>query len=162
MNKTKVENKGIDQDIFDAICNIQEYSPIFRSLGLKFIYLGEGVAMLKMSPAPEFSSYAGRANGGILATLADNVMGMASMTLGHIARTVEMNLNYFLPVFQETELTAQGYVINAGKTLIVAEASLYDNNGKLAAKSRGTYVPDIHFDLTGERFLISLGITSPS
>jgi len=37
---------------------------------------------------PEYSSYAGRVNGGIIAALADNVMGMAGLTLGHIARTV--------------------------------------------------------------------------
>ena len=161
MKKLEVLNKGVGQDIFEAICNIQEHSPVFRTLGLKFVYLGEGEAGIRMCPQPEYSSYAGRANGGILATLADNVMGMASMTLGYIARTVDMSLNYFAPIFEGTELIAEGYVIHAGKTLIVAEASLFDNNGKLAAKSRGTFVNDKHFALTGERFLKSLTTTHP-
>lgn len=142
MHKSEVENKGIAKGIFDVICSIQEHSPIFRTLGFKFMYLGEGAAGLKMHLDPEYSSYAGRVNGGIIAALADNVMGMAGLTLGHIARTVDMNLNYFTPVFEETELIAEGYVINAGQTLIVIEADLFNNQGKLVAKSRGTYIRD--------------------
>jgi uncharacterized protein (TIGR00369 family) len=153
MKKTEVENKGIDIGIFDVICSIQELSPIFKTLGFKFTYLGEGVAGIKMFPYPEYSSYAGRVNGGIIAALADNVMGMAAMTLGKVARTVDMSLNYFAPVFEETELNAAGYVINAGKTLIVAEASLFNYEGKLVAKSRGTFIRDIKTKLTEHSLL---------
>ncbi len=143
MNNTEVENRGIDKSIFDVICSIQEHSPMFRTLGFKFVYLGEGVAGMKMCPAPEYSSLAGRVNGGIIAALADNVMGMAGMTLGQVARTVEMSLNYFAPIFEENELLAEACVINAGKTLIVSEASLFNNEGKLVAKSKGTFIRDV-------------------
>jgi uncharacterized protein (TIGR00369 family) len=152
VNKTEIENMGINQSIFAVICSIQEHSPIFQALGFKFMYLGEGTAGIKMYLEPKYSSYGGRLNGGIIAALADNVMGMAGLTLGQVARTVDMNLNYFAPVFEETELTAEGYVINAGHTLIVTEANLYNNEKKLVAKSRGTYIRDKKFNLMEEMF----------
>lgn len=153
MNQIEVENRGLDKDIFGAIYNIQEYSPLFKTLGLRFTYLGEGEAGIRMFPHPIYSSHVGRVNGGIIATLADNVMGMAAMTLGHVARSVEINMNYFAPVVEEKMLTGEGYVINAGKSLIVAEANLFNDEGKLVAKSRGTYIREKNSPLK-ERLLL--------
>jgi len=138
-NQPEVENRGVSRDIFEFIVSIQDNSPIFQTLGFKFTYLGEGQAGITMLPARGYTSYAGRVNGGLLAALADNVMGMACVTLGNNVRTVDLGVHYFAPVFEEALLTAQGYVINAGNRLIVAEARMLNNEGKLAAKSTGTY-----------------------
>ena len=138
-NQSEVENKGVSQDIFEFIVSIQDNSPIFQTLGFKFTYLGEGQAGITMLPAQGYTSYAGRVNGGLLAALADNVMGMACMTLGNNVRTIDFGVHYFTPVFEEVLLTAQGSVINAGNRLIVAEAQMFNNEGKIAAKSTGTY-----------------------
>ncbi|NMC27976.1 MAG: PaaI family thioesterase [Syntrophomonadaceae bacterium] len=139
VNHPEVENKGISQDIFEFIVSIQDNSPIFQTLGFKFSYLGEGLAGISMLPARDYTSYAGRVNGGLLAALADNVMGMACITLGNNVRTVDLAVHYFAPVFEDILLTAQGNVINAGNRLIVAEARMFNSEGKLAAKSTGTY-----------------------
>jgi len=155
MSQMEVENRGIDENIFTAIYNIQEFSPLFKTLGLKFTYLGEGTAGIKMFPDPIYSSHAGRVNGGIIATLADNVMGMAAMTLGHIARSVEINLNYFAPVFDGKMLLGEGYVVNGGKSLVVAEANLLNNEGKLVAKSRGTYIMEKNSPLKDHALLLN-------
>ncbi len=138
-SQPEVENKGISQEIFEFIVSIQDNSPIFQTLGFKFTYLGEGQAGIIMHPARDYTSYAGRVNGGLLAALADNVMGMACITLGNNVRTVDLGVHYFAPVFEEALLTAQGHVINAGNRLIVAEARMFNSEGKLAAKSTGTY-----------------------
>jgi len=138
-NQPGVKNKGVSQDIFEFIVSIQDNSPIFQTLGFKFTYLGEGEAGISMLPTRDYTSYAGRVNGGLLAALADNVMGMACITLGNNVRTVDLGVHYFAPVFEEALLSAQGYVINAGNRLIVAEARMFNPDGKLAAKSTGTY-----------------------
>jgi uncharacterized protein (TIGR00369 family) len=136
----EIENRGVDPDIFAFICAIQDQSPIFVTLGFRFLYLGPGEAALGICPAPGLSSYAGRVNGGILAALADNVMGMAGLTLGTNVRTVDISLNYFRPVFEHRQLSARGYIINSGRTLMVAEAELFDQEQLLVAKSRGTFI----------------------
>lgn len=142
MTQTGIENRGIDPELFNKFIALHKHSPVFQSLGFDFIYLGEGCAGIRMRPHPRYSSYPGRVNGGIIAALADNTMGMAAMTLGSIARTVDINLNYFAPVYDEVELKAEGYVVNPGKTIIVAEANLFNDSGKLVAKSHGTFIRD--------------------
>ena len=135
----EVDNRGIDWEIFAFITAIQDNSPIFRTMGFEFIYMGEGEAGLRMCPGPDYSSYAGRVNGGVMAALADNVMGMAALTLGYGVVTVDMNLNYLAPILENKVLTAHGYVLKPGKTLIVAEAQLFNHEQQLVAKSRGTF-----------------------
>jgi len=155
VNRIEVENRGLDEKIFTAICGMQDWSPLFKALGLRFTYLGEGVAGISMYPSPIYSSHPGRVNGGIIAVLADNVMGMAAITLGNIVRSVEINMNYLAPVFDEKMLTGEGYVISAGRSIIVAEANLSNDQGKLAAKSRGTFIVERNSPLMEQARLLT-------
>lgn len=139
MNKTEAENKGIDEKWFYTLCQHFKESPSLQTMGIELIYLGKGIAGIKMSAERGYTTVNGRLHGGIIATLADTVMGWAIISLGNPTVTVDMRLNYFAPVFEGTELTAEGYVIHAGKTTAVAEASLFNNKGKLVAKSMGTF-----------------------
>lgn len=145
MNQTGTENRGIDPEIFNMVYGFQEWSPMFLTLGFRFTYLGPGTAGIKMIPRAGYSSFAGRVNGGIIAALADNVMGMAAITLGNIVRTVDLNINYVAPAFEENEITAEAQVISAGNTLIIVEASLLNAGEKLVARSRGTFIKDAKF-----------------
>lgn len=68
-------------------------------------------------------------------------MGWAVGTLGQADQntvTADIMVNYFIPVFQENELIAEGYVVHAGRNSVVAEANLFSKE-KLVAKSRGTF-----------------------
>lgn len=151
MDKTEVENRGLDPEFFDAMCSGYNKEPFSQSLGLELVYLGKGVAGLKTSPEPKYSTRGRRVHGGIIATVADTVMGLASTTLGYYYRTVDINLNYLAPAFDETELTAEGYVLQAGKTIAVVESDLFNNEGKLIAKGRGTFIVDNKSTIYGEK-----------
>lgn len=141
MDKIEVENKGIEEKLFYDLCSRYRERPFTQTIGLKLMYLGEGSAGVKMNVEQGYTSVNGRLQGGIIATLADNAMGWAIGTLGLTSvTTVDIRVNYFAPVFEGTELTAEGYVIHAGKTTAVAEASLFNNKGKLVAKSMGTFI----------------------
>ncbi|MGE5544771.1 MAG: PaaI family thioesterase [Bacillota bacterium] len=140
MEITPAENRGIDEDLFHTLCTQFEEIPIHKTLGMSLIYLGPGVAAMRMIVEPEYTTVKGRLHGGIIASLLDDVMGWSYNTLGKFGNvTVDMTLNFFAPVFQGTELKAEGNVIHAGRSIAVTEGSLYDHTGKLIAKSRGTF-----------------------
>ncbi len=142
MENIEAENRGLDKDLFDILLSAFERQNCHQTLGFKFTYLGKGTAGIKMVPSPQFSTGAGRVHGGVLAALADTVMGTAAATLGHVYRTAELKINYLAPVYEETEIIAEGHVIHPGKTLAVVEGDLFNRDGKLIAKSIGTFFRD--------------------
>lgn len=152
MNITEAENRGLDKDIFDHIRNKWDSQACHQTMGIKITYLGTGVAGIKKNPNTNFSTDGGRVHGGVIATLADTVMGVAAATInGQVYRTVDMNINYFAPAFEENELTAEGCVIHPGNTVAVVEGTLFNNEGKLIAKSRGTFIRDTKHQLCEEQ-----------
>ncbi|NLB17499.1 MAG: PaaI family thioesterase [Syntrophomonadaceae bacterium] len=150
MEKNPTENKGIDKKLFHTLCTQFEEIPIHKTLGMSLIYFGPGTAAMGMTVEPEYTTIKGRLHGGLIASLLDDVMGWSYNTLGKFGNvTVDMTLNYFSPVFQGTELRAEGNVIHAGRSIAVTEGSLYDNTGKLIAKSRGTFFITKDSDIIG-------------
>ncbi len=144
MNNQEIENRGIEDKLFQALCNNYKVRPFTHTMGLQLMYLGEGTAGVRMSVEQGYTSINGRLQGGIIATIADNAMGWAIGTLGRTSvTTIDIRVNYFAPVFEGTELTAEGYVIHAGKSTAVAEASLFNDKGKLVAKSMGTFISQV-------------------
>jgi len=143
MTQSEVENRGLDKEVFDIVRNFYGRQRCHHTMGFEITYLGKGTAGLKMIPDTIFSTDGGRVHGGLIASLADTVMGAAAATTGLLYRTVEMKLNYLAPVFEEVDLIAEGYVVHPGKTLALVEANLFNNEGKLVARSMGTYFNDI-------------------
>ncbi len=142
MNKTEPENRGISEDLFRILHNRFENSRPLQTLGINLWYFGKGQAGIKMIPGKEYINVTGMLHGGIIATLADTAMGWTVLSLGNTGYTVEFNLNYLSAVREGTELRAEGYVIQAGKTVAVIGANLLNEDGKLIATSRGTFIID--------------------
>ena len=139
--KIDVENKGIEDKLFDDLCSFYKGLPLTHAVGLSLVYLGNGVSGVKMKVKHDFTAVNGRLQGGFTAVLADNVMGLAIRSLGfNRLTTVDMHINYLSPVFDGAELLAEGKVIKAGKTIFVAEAKVIDGEGKLVAQTVGTFV----------------------
>ncbi|MGI6548490.1 MAG: PaaI family thioesterase [Syntrophomonadales bacterium] len=150
MERKPPENKGIDEKLFHTLCAQFDAIPIHKTLDMSIIYFGHGTAAMRMVVEPEYTTIMGRLHGGIIASLLDDVMGWSYNTLGKFGNvTIDMTLNYFSPVFQGTELRAEGNVVHAGRSIVVTEGTLYDNNGKLIAKSRATFFVTKNTDIIG-------------
>ncbi len=152
MKNEKAENRGIDQELFSMLRTFLEEAPVFENMGISLVYLGKGTAGIKASVKKDHTFFSGRLHGGIIATLADTAMGWAVGTLGQADQntvTVDMMINYFIPVFQGNELMAEGYIIYAGNKSVAAEVNLF-SNGKLVAKGRGTFFLVHKTDLNDE------------
>ncbi|MFC2022260.1 PaaI family thioesterase, partial [Chloroflexota bacterium] len=53
--------------------------------------------------------------------------------------TVELNINYLRPV-KGKQIVAEAYIVNKGRTIAVGDVNINDEDGRLVAKSRATYM----------------------
>lgn len=115
----------------------------FRDLiGLQIEDIGDGTATLSLAVQDQLLQGAGMVHGGVITTLIDSVIGSAvrSVMADHmISLTAELNINFFRPATQG-RIFAEGRVINRGKQLAVGVGDVKDENGKLLATGRATYV----------------------
>ncbi len=90
----------------------------------------------------------GMAHGGLVFTLCDMAAGIATIVTENGWRNVvtsSCSMNYFRPS-KGTRLKAVGTLIKAGKTICVAEATAYDDEGRMVAKGTFSenYIDDRH------------------
>jgi len=139
MSKNETENRGIDEELFQNIMMAVKSMPALQTMGIKVTYLGQGTAGLTMNCPHEYANHMGSVHGAIIAGLLDNAMGYSIETLNKRCVTLEMNLNYLAAVMENTDITVTGQIIHAGSKTVVAEAFLYNQEGKLAAKAGATF-----------------------
>ncbi len=123
-----------------------ESSRLWEWWGLRLESAEEGACRLGMTVLPEMINRDDQTlHGGVVATLIDTAIGASLCTVydvgteirGHT--TTELNVSYL-----EGVLTPQVYVsarvLRKGRTLVVGEASVYDEDEKLCATGRATYM----------------------
>jgi len=144
VNGIGIENRGLDQGFFNAICsNYLDRHPVLSTLGIQTLYMGEGITGIRICPGPKYSSAGNRVHGGIIATLVDVAMSRASLTItGRLCRTVDIHLSYMAPAMEDTELIAEAKVTHAGQSLVAVEGTVVDENGRLILKSMGSFIID--------------------
>ncbi|HTE40622.1 MAG TPA: PaaI family thioesterase [Steroidobacteraceae bacterium] len=86
---------------------------------------------------------AGNVHGGFTATILDSVTSCALRTtleagVGFV--TIELNVKLMKPVPRDTDLVAEGKIVNVSRRLGVAEARLMDDQGTLCAHGIATFM----------------------
>ncbi len=122
----------------------QNVNPLFNLLGARLTRADKGEAVITMPLSPALAQGMGFVAGGILATLADEAMAHAVITLltdGQKVVTTEMNIRYLRSTDpnQPGELVAAGSVLKAGGTVLTTEARIHDSNGRLLATAGGSF-----------------------
>ncbi|MDL2271433.1 PaaI family thioesterase [Desulfovibrio sp. OttesenSCG-928-I05] len=122
----------------------QEVNPLFSFLGARLERAEDGEAEIRMPLSDGIIQGAGVVAGGILATLADEAMAHAVLSLlpaGRMAVTAEMNIRYLRSARPGDggDLVARAKVVKPGRNLIVAEASVFGIEEKLLATAGGTF-----------------------
>lgn len=119
------------------------HPPMAQHLGLRLVEVGDGRAVMRVTPGPEHANAGGFAHGGLAATLIDSVTGCALWTTvddGAAIATVELNVTYVRPVGPDAgELVAEAEVVHSGGSIGVASAEVRDTSGALCATGRATY-----------------------
>ena len=122
----------------------QGVNPLFRFLGAVLTHAKNGEAHIELPVTAKLGQGAGVVAGGILATLADEAMAHACMSIlqeGQGTLTAEMNIRYLRPADPKKSgcLAATGKVVKPGRNFFVAEASIVNEQGKLLATAGGTF-----------------------
>jgi uncharacterized protein (TIGR00369 family) len=117
-------------------------SGMARLIGFELVEVGEGYAVLIVSPDERHSNGIGIAHGGLAATLLDSATGCAINTMmpaGIIFTTLEMKINYVRPVRSGTGLLrCEARVIHAGSRVATAQGRVTGADGKLYAHGTAT------------------------
>jgi uncharacterized protein (TIGR00369 family) len=111
-----------------------------RLIGFQAKEIKDGRASVTLAAGPEHANPMGTLHGGILCDIADAAMGMAfASTLApeESFTTVELKINFFRPVWQ-AQLTAEGVVVQRGRTVGFVECTVTDEENRLIAKASST------------------------
>ena len=116
--------------------------PISHLTGLRPTEVSEGTATFVLPTSQWLTSPLGTVQGGATALLADTVVGTAVQTTLP-ARTVyaplDLKVNYLRPVFADgRDLVGTATVAHKGRTLAVANAEIFNADGKKVAVAAGT------------------------
>ena len=125
-------------------CKDQNVNPLFNFLGARFVRAEDGEAVIELPVTNRLAQGAGVVAGGILATLADEAMAHAVMSMlaeGQQTVTTEMNIRYLRATDPEGKgmLTGTGKIVKLGRSIITAEAAIHDDQGRLLATSGGSF-----------------------
>jgi uncharacterized protein (TIGR00369 family) len=117
-------------------------APYHQWLGLKVEDVGKGTVTLRATWREEWVVNPDRryTHGGILAALVDLTADWAlGAQLGRGIPTIDMRVDYHR-VALPGDLVCKGKIIKQGSQFSVAEAEIFDLEGKLCASGRGVYL----------------------
>src|SRR5271157_211774 len=99
------------------------HAPIGKLLGMRFTAIEEGSGTIEMETRPEFFNSQGFVQGGIIACLADAVMGAAfgsGLDEKIIFTSIEFQIHFFLPI-NKGRIIAMGQLILQGNRTAFTE-----------------------------------------
>lgn len=93
------------------------------------------------------------AHGGASAAILDEIMGMAAWYAGYKIVSVNLNINYLLPVPLGVELKARGYIFKKEGKKLFARGEIILPDGKIAVKGASVLVePEGFFDGVSDEY----------
>src|SRR4029077_9907708 len=111
--------------------------PIYHLTGLRPVEAEDGACTVEMPASPWFASPAPVLYGGAIALLADTALSNAVVTVipgGGSFATLDLKVNYLRPVIPDGSLlTARAKVVHRGRSMAVATAELFNEEGKKIA-----------------------------
>ena len=130
----------------DLIKEINEFylrnSPVHRYIGLELLDIKRGYAKFKFRYKREITRIGGMIHGGIIASVIDQVGGIASMTAHESPNqvTMELKINFLRPLTKDNEpYIAEAEVLRSGSRTIVTIVKIYDVENKISAVGLGTW-----------------------
>ena len=114
--------------------------PIAELLDFQLLAVEPGRVVLQMQTGPQHANPMGTLHGGVFCDLADGAMGMAYATTlaeGETFTTLELKINFLRPVWNAT-LTAEGRVVQSGRSVGLIECDVTDERGRLVARASST------------------------
>lgn len=126
----------------DRVESIFKNAPFINQLGITLIEINPGYLKTELKPQANQLQQHGLIHAGVITTLADHTAGGAGESLiseNESVLSVEFKINFLRPAVSNKNLTGKAQVIKNGKTLIIVDAEVWQEN-QLIAKSIVTLV----------------------
>ena len=126
----------------EEVQKISTRGPYHQWLGLEIIAFDEDSVEIKARWREEWVVHPERryTHGGVLAALVDLAADWAMVTrTGRGVPTIDLRVDYHAAALPG-DLIAKGRIVRWGNQVSTAEAHIYDQQGKLLASGRGTYL----------------------
>ena len=114
--------------------------PFAEHLGIQLVSAVKEGAAISIEKRPELANSFGAMHGGVLMTVLDLVMTVAVRAHYGVASgviTIDMSIGFMNPGL--SAVSAEGRVLNAGKSTCFCESEARDESGLLLAKAIGTF-----------------------
>ncbi|CAK7018503.1 MAG: hypothetical protein DELT_02341 [Desulfovibrio sp.] len=134
------------KEYLKAVCaDGQCVNPLFRFLGASVRVAEKGRCVIDLPLSGKLTQGDGLVAGGILATIADEAMAHAVISIlepGRRTVTTEMNIRYLRTADPNTKgtLTSTATVVKPGRRVMVTEAAIHDDAGRLLATAGGSFI----------------------
>jgi uncharacterized protein (TIGR00369 family) len=117
------------------------HAPMASTIPMQLIEVKEGYIVYEVSPNDTHLNLQGGVHGGFCATILDSVTGGAAHTImekGVQFATTDLNIKMIRPMQSGKKYRGIGQLINAGRTLVVTEGKIIDENEKIYAYGTAT------------------------
>jgi uncharacterized protein (TIGR00369 family) len=126
--------------LYERVLKSFERQSFLSLIGAKLERVEKGKVTVSCERKDTLLQQHGLLHGGLIASLADVACGYSALTAmpEHVeVLTVELKINLMRPA-TANKITAAGEVINAGKNLVVVEATVTDEENRILAKMLST------------------------
>ena len=116
--------------------SMHELMPFTHRLGMEFETTGPDEVRARVDWAPELCTSGGVLHGGVIMALADSTAALCAflnLPDGHSTTTIESKTN-FLRAVRSGQIVAVSRPLHAGRTLIVVETDVRDDDDRLVAR----------------------------
>ena len=117
------------------------HAPMATTIPMKLIEVSEGYVVYEVSPNDAHINLQGGIHGGFCATILDSVTGGAAHTImdaGVKFATTDLSIKMIRPMQSGKTYKGIGQLINAGRTLVITEGKIVDDNNKIFAYATAT------------------------
>lgn len=117
------------------------HAPMAKTIPMKLVDVQEGYVVYEITPGEEHINLQGGVHGGFCATVLDSVTGGVAHSLmekGNRFATVDLNIKMMRPMQVGKTYRGIGHLINAGRTIVITEGKIVDENNKNYAHGSAT------------------------
>ncbi len=135
-----MSDRRLNPEYVEAVAGLVNRSPYFKLLSMRLEDLEWGESFLAIDLGEDHLQPYGMVHGGVFASIVDAAAFWAAFSRMEDdagLTTVEMKLNYLAPA-RKGRLQARGRCIKLGKSLALAEASVFDQEERLLAHGTAT------------------------
>jgi acyl-coenzyme A thioesterase 13 len=112
-------------------------SPVGRWLKATLIEVEEGKLTADLIVREEMTNPVGTLHGGMIAVIADEMIGatIATLNLQNVYVSVNLNTDFLHPALLGETIRAKAEVVRRGKNIIHTECKIFNSKDKLVAKA---------------------------